>query len=92
MPNNTLLHQLTDAGEGLGDQVLDCIVDLTDHAIAIGFMGFGECGAADRQGRPVRVELYEGKLRLLVWSDINSEDPTHTIVLDGAKETKRNPE
>ena len=33
----------------------------------------------------IMVEYYGGELRVLVWSDINQEDPTHIISLEGAK-------
>lgn len=43
------------------------------------------------QGSPIFIESYDGKLRIHVWSDINSEDPTHTIELDGALTKNRHP-
>jgi len=39
---------------------------------------------------PVLIEFYEGELRVCVWSDINQEDPTHIISLEGAKICKKN--
>jgi len=80
-----------DAGEGHDsiDDIQACSVVIHPFAIEIGFEGYGEYGAAEGYGCPVRVELYEGKLRLLVWADINSEDPTHTIELNGAQEVRR---
>ena len=33
----------------------------------------------------VMMEFWEGELRVLVWTDINQEDPTHIISLEGAK-------
>ena len=53
------------------------------------FEGFGECAALDGHGSPVLVENWEGKLRVIAWSDINQEDPTHTIDMSGAKEDIR---
>jgi len=38
------------------------------------------------------LEVWEGELRLIVWADINQEDPTHTIDLSGAKVSARKPE
>jgi len=55
----------------------------------IGAEGYGEKTAAEGCGHPVVIEFYKGELRLLVWSDINSEDPTHTISLEGAREDAR---
>jgi hypothetical protein len=41
---------------------------------------------------PIYLELYEGKWWLRVWSDINSEDPTHSIDMSGALESCRKEE
>lgn len=64
------------------------IVDITDDAIEIGFEGYGEKCAPEGYGHPIRIERYKGEMRLLVWADINQEDPTHTISLEGAREDK----
>ena len=89
IPPVRLVNTIQDGGEGQGDVTQVSFVEVHPQAIELGFEGYGECGAADGYGRPVRVELYEGKLRLLVWADINSEDPTHTIELNGAQEVRR---
>ncbi len=34
---------------------------------------------------PIILERYEGRLRLIVWADINEEEPTHIIDLEGAR-------
>jgi hypothetical protein len=57
--------------------------------------GFNACGAADEQPigdgnrSIVAFEIWEGRLRLLVWADINQEDPTHTIDLEEARTSNR---
>ncbi len=33
----------------------------------------------------VCIEIYDGQLRVIVWSDIDQEDPTHSINLEGAR-------
>lgn len=38
------------------------------------------------------VEVWEKSLRLIVWADINQEDPTHVINLEGARLSARKPE
>ena len=53
------------------------------------FEGFGDHSSEDGYGAPVLVENWGGKLRVVAWSDINKEDPTHTIDLSGAKEDGR---
>lgn len=60
-----------------------------DHMLMIGVKGYGEMTAEDGGGYPILVECYEGKLRLMIWGNINQEDPTHVISLEGAREDAR---
>lgn len=46
----------------------------------------GDCGAF------AKLEFYDGKLKLVVWADINDENPTHNIDLSGAMESNREEE
>jgi hypothetical protein len=41
-------------------------------------------GTLDGDFAPVVIELKDKMVRLIVWADINQEDPTHIIQLDGA--------
>jgi hypothetical protein len=50
--------------------------------------GFGEKCAIDNEGWPVGIEIWEGKLRLIVFDDINNEEP-QIIDLEKARETAR---
>ena len=50
--------------------------------------GFGEKCAADGAGYPIGLEIWQGKLRLIVFDDINKEDP-QIIELEKAKESCR---
>jgi hypothetical protein len=52
-------------------------------------VGYGHCEMADGYGAPVFMELYQGRLRLLVNADIQRSDPTHVIDLEGAQERRR---
>ena len=40
-------------------------------------------------GSPIFLEVFEGRLVLRVWADINKEDPTHVIDLAEAREDAR---
>jgi hypothetical protein len=51
--------------------------------------GYGDKHSENGQGTPVMLELYEGRLRLIVWADINNPDATHIIDLEGARESNR---
>ncbi len=50
--------------------------------------GFGEKCAMDGQGYPVGIEIWQGKLRLIVFDDINSEE-AKIIDLENARESRR---
>jgi hypothetical protein len=50
--------------------------------------GYGEKCTEDGEGSPVGIEIWEGRLRVVVFDDINSEDP-RIIDLENAKETAR---
>jgi hypothetical protein len=54
--------------------------------------GYGSNISGDGNGCPIFLEKWEGKLRLIVWADINSEEPTHIIDLEGARESARKPD
>jgi len=50
--------------------------------------GYGEKCATDGEGFPVGIEIWQGRLRLIVFDDINREDP-QIIDLESARETAR---
>lgn len=51
--------------------------------------GTGDCTSEDGHGFPICLEYYEKSLRLVVWSDINQEDPTHIIPLENSLVSNR---
>lgn len=38
------------------------------------------------EGAPILIERYKGHIRVVIWADINQEDPTHIVSLAGAYE------
>ena len=50
--------------------------------------GYGEKCSADGEGYPIGIEIWQGRLRLIVFTDINEEDP-QIIDLEKAKESCR---
>lgn len=52
-------------------------------------IGYSDKTSADGHGYPVSLEIWQGKLRLIVFSDINAEDP-QIIDMENARETARN--
>ncbi len=72
------------------DHRLPIKITTDERGVTIAAEGHGDYGSEDGHGSPIFLELYQGRLRLLVWADINSEEPTHIIDLAGAKEDQRN--
>jgi hypothetical protein len=50
--------------------------------------GFGDA-CTIQAGCPVKIEMQGDVPYVIIWGDINSEDPTHQISLAGAKEELR---
>jgi len=59
------------------------------NGLELRFEGYGDHSSPAGHGAPVFIELHDGALKVHVWADINKEDPTHSIDLDGARETAR---
>ena len=53
--------------------------------------GYGEPDAMNGEGSPVFLELYKGRLRVVVTPDINDEDSRTIIDLEDAQEWLRTP-
>jgi len=82
---------LTDKSDGRmapdHDQLIH--IEADQDAIALRPEGYGEASAGDGSGFPVLIEKWDGELRVIVWADINRQDPTHIISLEGARESAR---
>ena len=66
-----------------------------DNSNGVLFMrpeGYGDSHSFNGQGWPIALEIWEGELRLIVWGDINSDEYTHIIPLEGAREDRRDEE
>lgn len=81
---NTTLRDHTDSQRTVEVEVAE------EHSgLVIYPAGYGCFGCADGTAGPILLELHKGRLRLLVWDDINLEDPSHIIDLEGAREGQR---
>lgn len=65
---------------------------VSPNGVSLYAEGYGDQTSAEGHGTPVFLELYKGELRLVVWSDINKEDPTHIIPLGGARLKRPQPD
>ena len=80
---------LNDA-DSVSSETLQVRVATNDSAVSIFPEGFGDFGSAPGHGCPVFLELYRGRLRLIVFADINDEEPT-IIDLEAAREDQHVP-
>ena len=80
---------LNDAGSEHSERLRVRVV-ANDFAISIFPEGFGDFGSAPGHGCPVFLEIYRGRLRLIVFPDINNQEPT-IIDLDAAREDQHVP-
>lgn len=79
---------LQDAGnKNLG--ALKITIEATDLGICIGIQEHSDCCSDDGGGTPIFIEKYEGEVYLRVYGDINSEEPTESICLSGARISQR---
>ncbi len=89
----TFSHTSTTAHGILTDEVtgkkLNASVGFDCGKICINIEGYGDALSIENQGQPVVVDLFDNKLQVIVWGDINQEDPTHKIDLEGAREIFR---
>ena len=72
-----------------GQRTVEIEVAEEHGGLALYPAGYGLCGCADGTAGPILLELHEGRLRLIVWDDINLEEPSHIIDLEGAREDHR---
>lgn len=83
--------QLVLVDHGGGDRTV--AVEVEDECNGAGLVirpsGYGCYGCADGTTGPIYMEVHEGRLRLIVWANINEEDPTHVIDLEAAREDRR---
>ena len=66
------------------------IIEITKTAICVRPVGYGDSGSAEGYGCPILIERHKGRLRLIVWADINQQEP-QIIDLEGAREDQRSP-
>ncbi len=64
-------------------------VQVNSMGIFIHADGYGEKTSVESASFPIMVEFYNDRLRVLTWGDINQEDPTHIIGMEGARESLR---
>jgi hypothetical protein len=59
-------------------------VDIGILGLGVHFPGYGDFSSMDDNGEPVLIEYRDGVPYVVVWADINSQEPTHVISLANA--------
>ena len=82
--SQSLIKNLTDSDPDHDGSISVRFVS-NQSAISIFPEGYGDFGSAPDHGCPVFLELYKGRLRLIVFPDINDQKPT-IIDLEAARD------
>lgn len=86
---NKIEFRLEDTANDELPRVAGAITIDESTGLYLQFDGYTDCNSDDNMGTPVFIENHEGELRLIVHGDVNHEDPTHTLSLEGARNTRR---
>lgn len=66
-------------------------VEVAD-GVSLRIAGYSDCNSTDDNGTLAWLEKLDGDLKLYVYADINREEPTHVISLEGARNDRRQAE
>lgn len=80
---------LRGVSQGHGEEKLKGGIKTGPTYLEISFEGYGDFCSQDSLGSPLVIEYYQGEIRIVIWANINQEDPTHVISLEGAREVNR---
>jgi len=64
-------------------------IELKQGCMFLKAKGYGDSLSEDNEGIPLMIEFYKGELRVVIWGDINQEDPSNIISLEGARNNVR---
>lgn len=91
MEETVIEHELIDSSEKGDDTPLKVKIKTSPGFIELCPEGYGSADMQDGFGAPIALEFYEGRLRLIIHDDINSEEGK-IIDMQGAKESERKEE
>ncbi len=67
-------------------------VEVSAYGVSIRFDGYGTFDCESDRGWPIHIEYWQGKLRILIWDDINDEEPKVIPLEEARTEKYRNGE
>lgn len=59
--------------------------EISNQGVSLGAEGYGDCTDDGIDSKPMLIEKAGGEVRVVVWGDINDEEPTDIIELNGAR-------
>ena len=68
---------------------LDVTTELYVGGLYVRADGYSDYCSQDGEGEQVLIENRHGVPHVIIWADINDEDPTHIVSLAGAAESER---
>jgi len=69
------------------EYLVDIMVD--ELGIYIRPHGYSDYSSTDGNGCPIMIEIVNGVPTVIVWGNINEEEPTHRADIEGAAESNR---
>ena len=91
--NQGILEPWDDEGDAIAYKIVSgqnpVDTDVRHDGFYLMVKGYGDGHSPDGHGAQLKVENEGGRIRIIVWSDINNCDPTHIIWLDEALESRR---
>lgn len=76
----------------VGGKTIEVVVADNNGMLYVAPKGYGDKTSADGEGAPIVLSLFNNRLALFVWDDINQEEVSHEIDLENAQENMRKPE
>jgi hypothetical protein len=67
----------------------EVVISVVGGQLLIHVEGYGDKCSINGEGQPIMLDWMAGRLEVIVWSNINEEDPTHYIRMEGAMESER---
>ena len=75
--------------EALGSKEHNITVSFKIDGISVCPQWYSDSCSKDGEGSPILIERQAGRMQVVVWDDINAEDASHNISLEGARESER---
>ncbi len=70
-----------------GDRTLNVRARANGNFLELSPEGYSECEVMPGDGSPLLLDLFEGRLRAIVFADITTQEPTDIIDLEGCART-----